>query len=189
MRIARLGAVLHVLYLIFNEGYTASSCTQLQRASHRAEAIRLARAVHGLLPGDSEATGLLALMLLTDSRRRARTASDSSPIPLAEQDRSRWDRAAIAEGVGLIGSALSRGPLGPYQLQGAIAAVHAESASAEETDWPQIVALHDLLERVAPSPVVTHNGAQQSRWCRDRMPDSGFSTTSSEAMPSPRVTA
>jgi RNA polymerase sigma factor (sigma-70 family) len=155
----RLRAVLQVLYLIFNEGYTASSGAALQRADLTAEAIRLARIVHALLPGDGEVTALLALMLLTDARRAARTSPDGALVPLAEQDRSLWDGAAIREGVALAEAALSAGPLGPYRLQAAIAAVHAEAASAEETDWREILALYELLDAVAANPVVTLNRA------------------------------
>jgi RNA polymerase sigma factor (sigma-70 family) len=155
----RLRTVLHVLYLIFNEGYTASSGPELARADLTTEAIRLARVVHALLPGDGEVAGLLALMLLTDARRAARTAPDGSLVPLAEQDRRRWNAGEITEGVALVTHALARAPLGPYQLQAAIAAVHAEAADAEATDWPQIVALYRVLERVAPTPMVTLNHA------------------------------
>jgi RNA polymerase sigma factor (sigma-70 family) len=155
----RLAVVLQVLYLIFNEGYTASSGPALQRAELTGEAIRLARAVHRLLPDDGEVAGLLALMLLTDARRRARTRPDGALVPLAEQDRDRWDRASIEEGVALITDTLVRAPLGPYQLQAAIAAVHAEAPRAEDTDWPQILALYQVLERVAPNPMVTLNHA------------------------------
>ncbi|GIH90561.1 RNA polymerase sigma factor [Planobispora siamensis] len=155
-RADRLGAVLHVLYLIFNEGHTTTSGPDLHRAELTGEAIRLTRAVHRLLPGDGEVTGLLALMLLTDARRAARTRPDSALVPLAEQDRSRWDREQIREGVELITGALAGAPLGPYQLQAAIAAVHAE---AGDTDWPQILALYRLLERLSPNPVVTLNHA------------------------------
>ena len=158
-RAARLRAVLHVLYLVFNEGYTASSGAELQRADLTREAIRLTRLLHRLLPGDGEVSGLLALMLLTDARRAARATADGDLIPLADQDRSRWDREAIAEGVELITAALPGGTIGPYQLQAAIAAIHSEAASAEDTDWPQILALYLLLERVSPSPIVTLNHA------------------------------
>ncbi|HWM57699.1 MAG TPA: sigma-70 family RNA polymerase sigma factor [Pseudonocardia sp.] len=158
-RAERLSAVLHVLYLIFNEGYTASSGPRLQRTELTAEAIRLTRTVRRLLPADGEVAGLLALMLLTDARRRARIGTDGELVPLAEQDRSRWDGASIAEGLEVIAEALARAPLGPYQLQAAIAAVHAEASRAEDTDWPQIVELYRLLERVAPNPVVTLNHA------------------------------
>jgi RNA polymerase sigma factor (sigma-70 family) len=158
-RAGLLRAVLHVLYLMFNEGYTASSGDDLQRADLTAEAIRLTRAVHRLLPGDGEVTGLLALMLLTDARRAARAHPDGTPIPLDQQDRSRWDAAAIGEGVALISGALAGAPLGPYQIQAAIAAVHDEAREAAGTDWPQILALYRLLERVAPGPMVTLNRA------------------------------
>jgi predicted RNA polymerase sigma factor len=153
----RLAAVLHVLYLIFNEGYTASSGGDLNRVELTAEAIRLARQLHRLLPGDGEVTGLLALMLLTDARRPARTGPDGSLVPLEEQDRSRWDAAAIAEGVALVSGALARAAVGPYQLQAAIAAVHDEAERAADTDWPQILALYDHLAAIAPGPMVTLN--------------------------------
>jgi RNA polymerase sigma factor (sigma-70 family) len=155
----RLRAVLHVLYLIFNEGYTTSSGPDLQRADLAAEAIRLTRAVHRLLPDDGEVAGLLALMLLTDARRPARARADGGLIPLADQDRERWHTPSIAEGIALISDTLPRAQLGPYQLQAAIAAVHAEAATADQTDWPQILALYDLLERVSPNPMVTLNRA------------------------------
>jgi RNA polymerase sigma factor (sigma-70 family) len=158
-RADRLRVVLQVLYLIFNEGYAASSGPDLQRADLTTEAIRLARELHRLLPDDGEVAGLLALLLLTDARRPARTLPDGSLVPLASQDRSRWDAAAIAEGVALVSATLARAPIGPYQLQAAIAAVHDEAARAEDTDWPQILVLYELLERLAPSPVVTLNHA------------------------------
>jgi RNA polymerase sigma factor (sigma-70 family) len=158
-RSERLRAVLHVLYLIFNEGYTASSGPELQRSDLAGEAIRLTRQLRALLPEDGEVTGLLALMLLTDARRPARSGPDGSLIPLAEQDRGRWSSELIAEGVGLVTRALSQAALGPYQLQAAIAALHDEAARAEDTDWPQILALYELLERSAPNPVVTLNRA------------------------------
>jgi RNA polymerase sigma factor (sigma-70 family) len=158
-RTERLGAVLHVLYLIFNEGYAATSGASLQRVELTAEAIRLARMVHRLLPDDAEVAGLLALMLLTDARRVARTGPDGALIPMAEQDRSLWDPDAIAEGVALVTDALARGPVGPYQLQAAIAAIHDEAPDAEATDWPQIVALYELLLRIADNPVVRLNHA------------------------------
>ena len=155
----RLRVVLHVLYLIFNEGYTTTSGPDLHRAELTTEAIRLTCAVHRLLPDDGEVAGLLALMLLTDARRLARTGPDGALIPLAKQDRSKWNQEVISEGVALVTNALSRAPLGPYQLQAAIAAVHAEAARAEETDWPQILALYGLLDRIAPNPMVTLNHA------------------------------
>jgi RNA polymerase sigma factor (sigma-70 family) len=158
-RAERLRIVMHVLYLIFNEGYTTSSGSTAQRADLTAEAIRLTRLLRGLAPGDGEATGLLALMLLTDARRAARSRADGIPVPLAEQDRSRWDAGQIAEGVALLTSVLGGGAVGPYQLQAAIAAVHDEAASADATDWAQILALYEVLEKVAPGPVVTLNRA------------------------------
>jgi RNA polymerase sigma factor (sigma-70 family) len=152
-----LAAVLHVLYLIFNEGYTATSGPRLGDSELTGEAIRLARAVHRLLPDDGEVTGLLALMLLTDARRGARTRRDGALVPLAEQDRDRWDAAAIMEGTELITRSLAAAPVGPYQLEAAIAAVHDEAARAADTDWRQILALYRLLERIKPSPVVRLN--------------------------------
>ncbi|WP_207786315.1 RNA polymerase sigma factor [Micromonospora globispora] len=151
----RMVAVRHVLYLIFNEGYTASSGPTLQRVQLSVEAIRLTRQLHALRPHDGEVAGLLALMLLTDARRPARTDSDGALIPLAEQDRTRWDRAAINEGTALVTRALATAEPGPFQLQAAIAAVHDEAATAAETDWPQILVLYDLLHHVAPGPMVT----------------------------------
>jgi RNA polymerase sigma factor (sigma-70 family) len=155
----RLGAVLHVLYLIFNEGYASTSGPSLQRAELAAEAIRLARMVHRLLPDDGEVSGLLALMLLTDARRPARTGPDGALIPMAEQDRGLWNAGEIAEGVALLTEALPRGATGPYQLQAAIAAVHDEAPSADATDWPQILALYELLQRISDNPVVALNHA------------------------------
>ncbi|MBG0828424.1 RNA polymerase sigma factor [Planomonospora sp. ID67723] len=153
-RAERLDAVLHVLYLIFNEGYASTSGPDLQRTALSAEAIRLARTVHRLLPGDGEVTGLLALMLLTDARRPARTGPDGALIPMAEQDRGLWDAGRIAEGVALVTGALGRGATGPYQLQAAVAALHDEAPNAEATDWPQIAALYELLMRISDNPVV-----------------------------------
>jgi RNA polymerase sigma factor (sigma-70 family) len=158
-RAARLAAVLHVLYLIFNEGYTATSGPALQRHDLTAEAIRLARLAHRILPADGEVSGLLALMLLTDARRAARTRPDGSLVPLAEQDRARWDRVLIGEGVALITDALTTTRLGPYQLQAAIAAVHAEASDDGNTDWQQILGLYQLLEAISPNPMVTLNRA------------------------------
>ena len=155
----RLRVVLHALYLVFNEGYTATSGPDLQRGELTREAIRLARDLHRLLPDDGEVTGLLALMLLTDARRPARTRADGSLVPLAEQDRGLWEAASITEGVALITDILARARLGPYQLQAAIAAVHDEATDAASTDWPQIVALYELLAQVAPNPMVTLNQA------------------------------
>jgi RNA polymerase sigma factor (sigma-70 family) len=170
-RAERLRVVLHVLYLIFNEGYTVSSGPQLHRADLTCEAIRLTRMLLRLVqdtrPGEDggrgrdglEVAGLLALMLLTDARRAARTDADGWLVPLAEQDRSLWDTAQIAEGIALVSRTLGRGPIGPYQLQAAIAAVHDEAADGPSTDWPQILALYGVLERVSPGPVVTLNRA------------------------------
>ncbi len=158
-REARLKVVLHVLYVIFNEGYTATSGPSLQRRDLATEAIRLTRLVHRLLPADGEVAGLLALMLLTEARHGARTGPDGSLIPLAEQDRSLWRDDLIREGTELIAATLPRARLGPYQLQAAIAAVHAEATAPEETDWPQVLALYELLERVAPNPMATLNRA------------------------------
>ena len=155
----RLRAVLHVLYLIFNEGYTSSMGPELQRVELAQEAIRLSRAVHSLLPDDAEVAGLLALMLLTDARRAARTGPEGELIPLTKQDRALWDRAKISEGVALLTAALSRGSIGNYQLQAAIAAVHDEAARAGDTDWQQILALYDLLKRMSDNPMVTLNHA------------------------------
>jgi RNA polymerase sigma factor (sigma-70 family) len=154
-RADRLAALRHVLYLSFNEGYTATSGPDLHRPDLTAEAIRLTRRLRRSLPGDGEVTGLLALMLLTDARRPARTGPGGRLVPLAEQDRGRWNRAAIDEGLALISGALAGGPLGPYQLQAAIAAVHAEAARAPDTDWAQIAALYQLLADLAPNPMTT----------------------------------
>jgi RNA polymerase sigma factor (sigma-70 family) len=155
----RLRAVLHVLYLIFNEGYTSSSGPELQRLELSREAIRLARSVRALLPDDAEVAGLLALMLLTDARRAARTGPDGELIPLTEQDRALWDQAEISEGSALLTAALSKGSIGAYQLQAAIAAVYDEAPRAEDTDWPQILALYELLKRMSDNPMVALNHA------------------------------
>jgi predicted RNA polymerase sigma factor len=156
-RRGRLDAVLHVLYLVFNEGYTASSGSALLRVELTSEAIRLTRQLRDRLPDDGEVAGLLALMLLTDARRPARTSPDGALIPLAEQDRRQWDAKAISEGVALITETLASAPIGPYQLQAAIAAVHGEAARPEDTDWPQILGLYELLDSIAPGPMVTLN--------------------------------
>ena len=158
-RAARLEAVLHVLYLIFNEGYTASVGSTLQHADLAAEAIRLGRAVQRLVPDDTEVSGLLALMILTDARRLARSGPGGELIPLQQQDRSKWDRGAIDDGVALLTSTLAKGRVGPYQLQAAVAAIHDEAPRHEDTDWPQIVALYALLERMSDNPMVTLNRA------------------------------
>jgi RNA polymerase sigma factor (sigma-70 family) len=158
-RSERLRVVLHVLYLIFNEGYIATSGPDLQRSELTREAIRLTRAVHALLPDDGEVAGLLALMLLTDARRPARTHADGTLIALAEQDRGLWKQDYVEEGIALITAALAEATLGPYQLQAAIAAVHDEAPRAQDTDWPQILALYELLARVSPNPMVTLNHA------------------------------
>jgi len=158
-RAQRLRAVLHVLYLIFNEGYTSSAGPHVQRLELSHEAIRLTRAVQSLLPDDGEVSGLLALMLLTDARRAARTGPDGELIPLTTQDRSLWDRKEISEGIALITATLSKGSVGAYQLQAAIAAVHDEAARAEDTDWPQILALYELLKHMSGNPMVMLNHA------------------------------
>jgi RNA polymerase sigma factor (sigma-70 family) len=158
-RSASLGAVLHVLYLIFNEGYATSSGTAHQRVDLSSEAIRLARAAHALLPDSGEVSGLLALMLLTDARRAARSGPTGEIIPLDEQDRSLWNGAAIAEGVRLVTDAMPRGAVGSYLLQAAIAAVHDEAPRAEATDWPQIVALYGVLMQMSDNPMVALNHA------------------------------
>jgi RNA polymerase sigma factor (sigma-70 family) len=155
----RIAAALHVLYVVFNEGHTASAGRQLVRVDLTAEALRLVRRLHQLHPGDGEVAGLLALMLLTEARREARVGADGRLVPLAEQDRRRWDRRAIAEATTLLAHTLATAPLGPYQLQAAIAAVHAESATDADTDWHQIVVLYTLLERRSDNPVVTLNKA------------------------------
>ena len=158
-RAARLHPVLHVLYLIFNEGYASTSGTTLQRADLSTEAIRLARALHHLVPDEVEVAGLLALMILTDARRGARTDASGELVPLDEQDRRLWDQDQIREGVALVTQALTKGSVGPYQLQAAIAAIHDEAARAEETDWRQIVGLYALLRRMSDNPMVALNHA------------------------------
>ena len=158
-RATRLNAVLHVLYLMYNEGYTSSAGPDLQRPDLSNEAIRLARMLRGIVPDAPEVTGLLALMLLTDARRAARSGPSGELIPLDEQDRARWNRALIDEGIALLSNALPRGAIGPYQLQAAIAAVHDEAARTEDTDWVQILALYGLLERMSENPMVSLNRA------------------------------
>lgn len=158
-RVARLRVVLHVLYVVFNEGYTASSGDRLRRDDLAAEAIRLTRLLHRLLPDDGAVAGLLALMLLTDARRSARTGPNGELIPLDAQDRSRWDRGRITEGVALVTDAVARTGLGPYQLQAAIAALHDEAPSTGETDWRQINTLYKILERLSPNPMASLNRA------------------------------
>jgi RNA polymerase sigma factor (sigma-70 family) len=158
-RAQRLRQVLHVLYLIFNEGYVASGGAQVQRVELSGEAIRLVRALHRLLPDDPEVAGLLALLLLTDARRAARTGPGEELIPLDQQDRTLWDRGAIAEGIALLTGALSKGAAGAYQIQAAIAALHAEAPNTKATDWPQILALYELFKRMSDNPMVTLNHA------------------------------
>ncbi len=158
-RAARLAAVLHVLYLIFNEGYVSTSGPDLHRSELSAEAIRLCRMVLAILPDNGEVAGLLALMLLTDARRPARTGPDGSLVPMADQDRSRWNADQISEGVAMISRVLPRGSAGPYQLQAAIAAIHDEAPTADDTDWPQIAALYEVLLGLEDNPVVALNHA------------------------------
>ena len=159
---ARMRTALHVLYLIFNEGYASSSGSDVHRAELSDEAIRLTRIVHVAFPDDGEVAGLLALMLLIDARRPARTDAAGELVPLAEQDRARWDRSRIVEGTALLDGVVGKGPVGEYQLQAAIAAVHDRAAHADETDWSQILALYGLLERMTGNPVVTLNRAVAS---------------------------
>ncbi len=155
----RLRVVLHVLYLLFNEGYTATSGPDLVRTDLTSEAIRLTRELLRVVPDDGEVAGLLALMLLTDARRAARTDRDGGIVPLTEQDRTLWDADEIAEGVALVTGSLASKPLGPYQVQAAIAAVHDEAERVEDTDWRQILALYGVLQRIAPGPMVALNRA------------------------------
>jgi len=158
-RTQRLRAVLHVLYLIFNEGYSSSVGPHLQRLELSREAIRLTRCVRALLPEDGEVAGLLALMLLTDARSTARMGADQELIPLPRQNRTLWDQSKISEGIALLTAALSKGSIGAYQLQAAVAAVHDEAARAEDTDWPQILALYELLKCMSDNPMVMLNHA------------------------------
>ena len=158
-RAERLSAVLHALYLIFSEGYTTTFGPELHRVDLSSEAIRLTRAVHALLPTDGEVAGLLALMLLTDARRAARTGVDGELIPLDEQNRALWDRKLIADGVALVSEAFSKGLVGSYQIQAAIAAVHDKAMSVEDTDWPEIRALYGLLITMSDNPMVALNHA------------------------------
>ncbi|WP_233513685.1 RNA polymerase sigma factor [Micromonospora craterilacus] len=151
----RLAVVRQVLYLMFNEGYSASSGPELVRADLTWQALRLTRRLCERLPDDGETAGLLALMLLTEARAAARVGPDGELVPLAEQDRGRWDRASIIEGCALVAHSLATSPPGPYQVQAAIAAVHAEAPTTEATDWPQVLALYELLDRLAPNPVAT----------------------------------
>jgi RNA polymerase sigma factor (sigma-70 family) len=155
----RLRSVLHVLYLVFNEGYTSSAGSALRRDDLSNEAIRLTRMIRNLQPGEPEVTGLLALMLLTDARRFARTGPEGQLVPLQQQDRTLWDRQEIVEGIALVTEAFSKGSVGPYQVQAAVAALHDEAARVEETDWPQILALYDVLKRMSDNPLVKLNHA------------------------------
>lgn len=158
-RTQRLKAVMHVLYLMFNEGYVASAGPQVQRLDLTSEALRLTRILHHLMPEEAEVAGLLALMLLTDARRAARTGPAQELIPLSQQDRSLWDAGEISEGTALLTAALPKGRIGPYQLQAAISAVHSEAPCAKDTDWPQILALYELLKRMSDNPIVMLNHA------------------------------
>jgi RNA polymerase sigma factor (sigma-70 family) len=168
----RLAQVLHVVYLLFNEGYTTSSGPDLARTDLSGEAIRLARAVHAADPEEPEVTGLLALMLLTDARRPARSGPDGELIPLAEQDRRRWDRRLIVEGLGLTADALRRGRVGEYQIQASIAALHDQAPDHDRTDWPQILTLYGLLESMTGNPMARLNRAVAAAMARG--PDAGL---------------
>ena len=165
-RAERLRVVRQTLYLVFNEGYTTSGGPDLKRDDLTVEAIRITRMLRALTPDDVETGGLLALMLLTDARRDARTDAQGALVPLHEQERSLWDAERIAEGVALVSACLGKGPVGPYQLQAAIAALHDEAAEAGDTDWPQILALYEVIERLAPGPIVTLNKAVAMGWAR-----------------------
>ncbi|GLY95824.1 RNA polymerase sigma24 factor [Actinoplanes sp. NBRC 103695] len=165
-RAERLRVVRQTLYLVFNEGYTTSGGPDLKRDDLTVEAIRITRMLRALAPDDVETGGLLALMLLTDARRDARTDAQGALVPLHEQERSLWDTARIAEGVALVSACLGKGPVGPYQLQAAIAALHDEAAEAADTDWPQILALYEVIERLVPGPIVTLNKAVAMGWAR-----------------------
>jgi RNA polymerase sigma factor (sigma-70 family) len=169
-RTERLRSVLHVLYLLFNEGYASSSGPDLARTDLSGEAIRLTRSVHAALPEDPEVTGLLALMLLTDARRPARTRPDGELVPLAEQDRTLWDRDLVAAGVVLVTDALRLGRVGEYQLQAAIAAVHDQTLRHADTDWSEILSLYGLLERMTGNPMVPSTGRWPRRWPRGQLP-------------------
>src|SRR5262245_29637932 len=158
-RVDRLRSVLQVLYLMFNEGYTTSEGPDLQRVELSAEAIRLMRMLHAALPDEPEVGGLLALMLLTDARRSARTDRNGEPVAMPDQDRGLWDQGLIGEGIALLDASIARGQVGEYQIQAAVAAIHDRSPRPEDTDWPQILALYGLLEQVTASPIVTLNRA------------------------------
>ncbi len=158
-RAQRLASVLHVLYLVFNEGYTSSAGAALHRADLSDEAIRLARAVHALLPEEAEVAGLVALMLLTDARRAARTDASGSIVPLPKQDRALWNRGMIDEGLALVAATLPKRRIGPYQIQAAIAALHDEATRADDTDWPQILALYGVLMRLSDNAMIALNHA------------------------------
>lgn len=178
---ARLSAVLRVLYVIFTEGHTSSSGAGLRRADLSAEAIRLVRALRALLPENTEVSGLLALMLLTDARRAARSGPHGELVPLAEQDRTRWDRAQITEGLRLLTEAMSTGLTGPYLLQAAVAGLHADAARVSDTDWPRVLQLYTMIERLAPNPMVTLNRAVATAMVHG--PAAGLALTDTVAEP------